>query len=65
MFRETTSLEHSGKIFVVELKLGKDFNISFVTVPLHTLVHPLCVIPDCSGDTDTYFVVLPNVTGDH
>ncbi len=24
-----------------------------------TLVHPLCVIPDSSGDSDIYFVVLP------
>ncbi len=41
------------------MKLGMDFNISFVTVPIKTLVHPLCVIPDCGGDSDIYFVVLP------
>jgi hypothetical protein len=23
------------------------------------LVHPLCVIPDCGGDSNIYFVVLP------
>jgi hypothetical protein len=39
--------------------LGTDFNISFVIVPNDALVHPLWVIPDCGGDTDTYFVVLP------
>ncbi len=41
------------------MKLGMDFDISFVTVPIEALVHPLCVIPDCSGDSNTYFVVLP------
>jgi hypothetical protein len=28
-------------------------------VPIEALVHPLCVIPDSSGDRDIYFVVLP------
>jgi hypothetical protein len=41
------------------MKLGMDFNISFVTVPIEAIVHPLCVIPDCSGDRDIYFVLLP------
>ncbi len=36
-----------------------DFNISFVTVPIEALVHPLCAIPDFGGDSDIYFVVLP------
>ncbi len=45
--------------YFVKLKLGTDINISFVTVPIDALVHPLYVIPDCGGDTDTYFVVLP------
>ncbi len=43
----------------VKMKLGTDFNISFVTVPIEALKHPLCVIPDSSGDKDIYFVVLP------
>ncbi len=47
------------RTFFVEMKLGTDFNISFVTVPIEALVHPLCVIPDCVGDSDIYFVVLP------
>ncbi len=59
VFRKTTSLECSGKVFFVKLKLGTDFNISFVTVPIDALVHPLCVIPDSGGDRDIYFVVLP------
>jgi hypothetical protein len=53
-------LECSGKnFFFFKMTLGTDFNISFVTVPVEALVHPLCVIPDCGGDRDTYFVVLP------
>jgi hypothetical protein len=51
-------LEHSGKIFLKK-KLGTDFNISFVTVPIEALVHPPCVIRDCGGDSNIYFVVLP------
>jgi hypothetical protein len=43
----------------VKMKLEMDFNISFVTVPKNALVHPLCVIPDCGGDSNIYFVVLP------
>ncbi len=59
MFHKTTSLECNGKIFFAKMKLGMDFNISFVTVPIEALVHPLCVIPDSGGDSDIYFVVLP------
>ncbi len=43
--------------------MGTDFNISFVMVPIEAIAHPLCVIPDCGGDSDIYFVVLWNVTG--
>jgi hypothetical protein len=59
VFCKTTFLEYSGKNFFVKIKLGIDFNISFVTVPIEALVHPLCVIPDCDGDSNIYFVVLP------
>jgi hypothetical protein len=45
--------------FIVKLQLGTDFNVSFVTVSIEALVHPLCVIPDIGGDKDVYFVVLP------
>ncbi len=58
MFHKTTCLECRGKKFIVKLKLGMDFNISFVTVPIEALVHPLCVIPDSGDDRDIYFVVL-------
>ena len=46
--------------FIVQFKLGTDFNISFVTVPIDALVHPLCVFPDNIDDEcDTFYVVLP------
>jgi hypothetical protein len=45
--------------FFVKMQLGTDVNISFVTVPIESLVNPLCVIPDSGGDRDIYFVVLP------
>jgi hypothetical protein len=47
------------------MKLGMDFNSSFVTVSIEALVHPLCVIPDCGGDSDIYFVVLPKHNWSH
>jgi hypothetical protein len=40
------------------MKLGMDVNNSPGTVPIEALVHPLCVIPDCGGDSNIYFVVL-------
>ncbi len=43
----------------VPIRLGTDFEISFVTVTIDALVHPLCMLPDCGGDPNTYFVVLP------
>ncbi len=63
MFRKTTSLECSGKSYFLKLQLGMDVNISFVTVPIDSLVHPLCVIPVSGGDRDIYFVGLPNIIG--
>ncbi len=47
------------RTFLVKMKLGMDFNILFVTVPIEALVHPLCEITDCGGDSNIYFVVLP------
>jgi hypothetical protein len=45
---------------IAQIKLGMDFNISFVTVPIDALVYPLCVIPDNSEEgCDTFYVVLP------
>jgi hypothetical protein len=54
-------LEYSD--FVLLRWIGNRFNISFATMPIEALVHPLCVIPDCGGDSDIYFVVLPNLIG--
>ena len=53
------------RLFFVKLKLGTDLFILFVIVPIEALVHPLCAIPDCSGDTDTYVVVLPKCNWSH
>ena len=48
------------KKFIVQFKLGFDFNISFVSVPIESLVHPLCVFADNIKDKcDTFYVVLP------
>jgi hypothetical protein len=48
------------KKFIVQFKLGVNFNISFVTVPIVALVHPLCVFADNEKENcDTFYVVLP------
>ncbi len=39
--------------------LGTDMNVSFVSVPLSALVHPLCVIPDYGAHRTHYSIVLP------
>jgi hypothetical protein len=39
--------------------LGTDMNVSYLTVPVEAIVHPLCVIPDIGGDSNEYFVILP------
>jgi hypothetical protein len=45
--------------FLVKFTLGEDTNMSYVTVPLEAIVHPLCVIPDIEGEPNAYFVILP------
>ena len=47
------------KQFVVEVILGTDDGVSVVTVPLSSLVHPLCVLPDYGGHGTSYLVILP------
>ena len=42
--------------FIVKLKLGTDFNILFVTVPIEVCGHPLCAIPDSGGDSNIYLL---------
>ena len=32
-------------IFLVKTKIGTDMDVSYVSVPISALVHPLCVIP--------------------
>ena len=39
--------------------LGTDMNVSYVSVPLSALVHPLCVIPDYGAHRTHYIIVLP------
>jgi hypothetical protein len=39
--------------------LGTDIDVSYVTVPVEAIVHPLCVIPDIGGDSNEYVVILP------
>jgi hypothetical protein len=45
--------------FIVEIQLGRNFYISFVTAPIKSIDHPLCVFPDDGDQTDKYFVVFP------
>jgi hypothetical protein len=45
--------------FIVEIQLGRNFNVSFVTVPIKSIVHQLCIFLDDGDQTDKYFVVLP------
>jgi len=47
------------KQFVVEVILGIDDEVSVVTVPLSSLVHPLCVVPNYGGHGTSYLVILP------
>jgi hypothetical protein len=32
--------------FIVEIQLGRNFNVSFVTMSIESIVHPLCIFPD-------------------
>lgn len=45
--------------FIMRTKLGSRADISIVTVPLSSLVHPLCVIPDYGSNSASYIIVLP------
>ncbi len=45
--------------FIVKIQLGRNFNVSFVTMPIKSIFHPLCVFPDDGDQTDKYFVVFP------
>jgi hypothetical protein len=46
--------------FIVETQLGTNFHVSFLIVPIDSIVHPRCMFPDDgSNQTNKYFVVLP------
>ncbi len=40
--------------FIVKIQLGRNFNVSFVTVPIKSIVHPLYVFLDDGDHTDKY-----------
>jgi hypothetical protein len=45
---------------IVETQLETNFHVSFVIVPINSIVYPLCMFPDDGSDqTNKYFVVLP------
>jgi hypothetical protein len=45
--------------FVVDIEIGQNFDVSFVFVPIKSIGHPLCIIPDDGDYMNKYFVVLP------
>jgi hypothetical protein len=46
--------------FIVRTKLGSRVEVSIVSVPISSLVHPLCALPDYGSDSLLcYIIVLP------
>ena len=45
--------------FIVRTKVGQSADISIVLVPLSSLVHPLCAIPDYGSDKSSFIIILP------
>ena len=45
--------------FIVRTKLGSSAEISIVSVPISSLVHPLCALPDYGSGNMSYIIVLP------
>ena len=45
--------------FFVKTIIGTDMDVSYVTVPISALVHPLCVIPDYGKHQTSYIIVFP------
>ena len=58
------SWDHLQEKFIVEIELGTNFNVSFVTVPVNSIVHPLCVFPD-GVKLIRYYVVLSKRNWSH
>ena len=47
------------KNFIVRTKLGSRVEVSIVSVPISSLVHPLCALPDYGSDSLSYIIILP------
>ena len=45
--------------FFVRTRLGSRVEVSIVSVPISSLVHPLCSLPDYGSDSLSYIIVLP------
>jgi hypothetical protein len=58
------SWDHLQEKFIVEIELGTNFNVSFVTVPVNSIIHPLCVFSD-EEKLNRYYVVLPKRNWTH
>ena len=57
MLVKPLSWDHLQEKFIVEIELGTNCNVSFVTVPVNSIAHPLCVFPD-GEKLKRYYVVL-------
>ena len=49
--------------FFGKTTIGTNMEVSYVTVPISSLVHPLCVFPDFGAHRRSYIIVLPSATG--
>ncbi len=47
------------KHFIIPITIGCQFEVSFVVVPIKSIVHPLCCIPDDEENNNHFLVVLP------
>ncbi len=47
------------EMFIQRAIIGTNIDVSYVTVPISLLVHPLCVLPDYGGHSTSFIVVLP------
>ena len=45
--------------FVVRMNLGSRADVSIVSVPVSSLVHPLCALPDYGSNSLSYIILLP------
>jgi hypothetical protein len=51
--------------FIVKTNLGTRFEISYVTVPISVLVHPLCAILNYGSESTLIIIVLPKRNWSH